>query len=138
MSTMKWILASALVIATGAILQGCTTPEQSAQQWRARAKASAPWELCHRQIVGGYSAVYGQAVADEIRSQRIDCRDHIAMVQAKMQADAAAQQQSLQQTEIALKLLNQSRPPPPTAQPLPQPLNCYSTVQGNIIRTNCN
>ena len=39
----------------------------------------------------------------------------MAMVQARMQADAAAQQraqqQSQQQTEIALKLLQASRPP---------------------------
>ena len=59
-------------------------PERSAQEWRAEAQAKAPWELCYRQITGGYSAVYGQAVSDEIRSQGIDCRDHLAMVQAKM------------------------------------------------------
>jgi hypothetical protein len=106
--TRNLALASlALALAACAVPRA---PERSAQEWRAEARGKAPWELCHRQIVGGYSDVYGQAVADEIRSQGIDCRDHMAMVQARMQADAAAQQRAQQQTEIALKLLQGSGP----------------------------
>jgi hypothetical protein len=101
-----------------------TTPEQ----WQAKAESAEPWELCYRQINGGYSATYGQAVSEQIRRRGVDCREHMAMVQAKLAADGVSQQQSLQMLQLGQQLMNQPRLPQPSgASATYAPAGSFST-----------
>lgn len=110
-------------------LAGCAslTPERAAQL----AANSPDHELCYVLASNKYGQTIKSAAYRELSSRRASCNDHATYVNAMIQQDIAANQQS---NQAAWALLGAAQPKP---SPAPTTRTCRSVVYGNQIQTVC-
>lgn len=118
------------LLAVTAVLTGCAA---SPERLRVSALGAPDWELCYVSLVG--RADYRAAANQVIGERQLDCSRHMAMVNARLNADQAAAARSQAATANALQLLNAAQPRPPA--PTNLPVNCNSYWRGTYWQTVC-
>lgn len=92
-------LLAVLLLALASV--SCATPEQKL----AIVRAAPAWELCYWHITGKVSAQGRVFVSQEIQTRPVDCREHLAIVQAKLAADGVAQVESQRMLQLGLQMM---------------------------------
>lgn len=123
---MRYAAAFALIM-----LGGCAS-SPSPQQAMQMAGNTPDVELCYIVVSGRGSQVVRQAAYAELTRRRSDCNQHLPMLQARMQAEAARDQA---QTNAGLMLLQMSRPAAVTT--IPPTRYCRSVNRGTYVETVC-
>ena len=91
------------MVLVAASLTGCGTMFESIPEKLSR---SQDWELCYSAVAGEY-AHERELAGGMVRSRRIDCNQHMPMVQARMQARSDYYSRNMQMLMLGNQISNQ-------------------------------